>query len=42
MIKYLSERVVGLIQYREEMQEYLKDRMESVTPNVAILAGENV
>merc|ERR1712160_5358 len=41
-IKRFSERCVELIKFREELQEYLKDRMNAVAPNLAALIGETV
>ena len=37
-----AERVVQLIQFREALSEYLKDRMAAVAPNLAALIGEMV
>jgi len=42
MLKKLSERLLNMLKYREEMQSYLKDRLHAVTPNMAALIGENV
>jgi len=42
MLKLLSGRLIGMIKYREDMQNYLKDRLNAVTPNMAALIGENV
>merc|ERR1712166_1204442 len=41
-IKKWAERVTELIKFREELQEYLKDRMNAVAPNLAALIGETV
>ena len=37
-----AERVVELIQFREALSEYLKQRMAAVAPNLASLIGEMV
>lgn len=42
MLKKLSGRLCQMIKYRENMQNYLKERLEVVTPNLASLIGENV
>jgi nucleolar protein 56 len=42
MLKKLSARLLKMIKYRENMQEYLKERLNVVTPNMATLIGENV
>lgn len=31
-----------MIKYRTEMQQYLKNRMEVVSPNLTSLIGENI
>jgi RNA processing factor Prp31 len=41
-IKRFTERVVDLINYRETLQEYLKQRMNAVAPNLTALIGEMV
>jgi len=41
-IKKWAERVTDLINFREELQVYLKDRMNAVAPNLAALIGETV
>lgn len=38
----LCDKTLRMIQYRTEMQEYLKNRMEIVSPNLTTLIGENV
>ena len=38
----LCDKTLKMIDYRTEMQEYLKDRMETVSPNLTSLIGENV
>jgi RNA processing factor Prp31 len=35
----LCDRTLNMLAYRTEMQEYLKDRMESVSPNLTTLIG---
>lgn len=42
MLKKLSGRLINMLKYREEMQSYLKERLQVVTPNMASLIGENV
>ena len=37
-----AERCVQLIQFREALADYLKDRMTAVAPNLAALIGEMV
>jgi len=41
-VKKFTERVAGLIAFREQLQEYLKERMAAVAPNLAALIGELV
>ena len=41
-IKYFCEKVMNLIKYREELSNYLKDKMKKLAPNVAALVGETV
>lgn len=41
-VKSFSERVVDLIEFRERLQEYLKQRMNAVAPNLTALIGEIV
>lgn len=38
----LCDKTQNMINYRKDMQEYLKDRMESVSPNLTTLIGETV
>jgi RNA processing factor Prp31 len=38
----LCDKTLKMIEYRREMQEYLKDKMENVSPNLTSLIGENV
>ena len=41
-IKELSEEVIHLSEYRIELYEYLKNRMNAIAPNLAIMVGELV
>ena len=41
-IKALSSRVAKMFVFRKEIAAYLKDRMDSVAPNLTSLVGENV
>jgi len=41
-IKRFSERCVELINFRESLSEYLKQRMNALAPNLAALTGEIV
>ncbi len=41
-VKKFSERVVEQIEYRERLQEYLRERMNAVAPNLTSLIGEMV
>jgi len=41
-IERFADRVVALLEYRRELQEYLKDRMHSCAPSLASLIGEQV
>lgn len=36
------EKVISGYEYRDELKEYLKDKMESVAPNLTAFIGENV
>jgi nucleolar protein 56 len=38
----LCEKALKLYEFRKEIQEYLKDKMEAVAPNLTSLIGENV
>jgi len=42
ILKSLSKKTNDLIAFRTTMQDYLKERMSNVCPNMAALAGENV
>merc|ERR1719491_1068174 len=41
-IQSLAEQVVSLTQYRTQLFEYLKNRMNAIAPNLTILVGEIV
>merc|ERR1712020_385368 len=41
-IKHLCEQVVEIQEYREQLYNYLKNRMIAITPNLTILVGELV
>lgn len=41
-VSELCDKTLRMIEYRKEMQEYLKDKMESVSPNLTSLIGENI
>jgi nucleolar protein 56 len=41
-VKKFSERVVEQIEFREKLQEYLRERMNAVAPNLTALIGEMV
>lgn len=41
-IKKFSQRCMDLINFRESLSEYLKQRMDAVAPNLASLVGEVV
>jgi nucleolar protein 56 len=41
-VKFFSEKVASLIKYREELSNYLKDKMKKLAPNVSALVGEIV
>lgn len=41
-VKRFSERCVELIRFREDLTEYLKQRMNAVAPNLAALIGDIV
>eukprot|EP00826_Nyctotherus_ovalis_P033643 TRINITY_DN2737_c0_g3_i1.p1 TRINITY_DN2737_c0_g3~~TRINITY_DN2737_c0_g3_i1.p1 ORF type:complete len:328 (+),score=116.52 TRINITY_DN2737_c0_g3_i1:772-1755(+) len=42
MLKQLSDRLIHLITYREEMQTYLKERLTAICPSITSLIGENI
>ena len=37
-----TSRINGLIRYRDELQEFLKDRVDAVAPNLGSLLGDTV
>ncbi|CAN0099540.1 unnamed protein product, partial [Phaeothamnion confervicola] len=41
-IKALAEQVVALSEYRAQLYEYLKNRMNAIAPNLTIMVGELV
>lgn len=41
-IKYFSQKVIGLINYREGLGGYLKDKMNLLAPNTSTLIGPNL
>jgi len=41
-ISQLCDQVIELTQYRTQLNEYLKDRMNALAPNVTVLLGELV
>jgi len=41
-IKYFCDKVMSLIKYREQLIEYLREKMKKLAPNVAALVGETV
>merc|ERR1712142_253510 len=41
-IDMFASRVIGLISYRQELAEYLKNKMKIVAPNLGTLIGDNV
>jgi len=41
-IKALCEQVISLSEYREQLYEYLQNRMRAIAPNLTILVGELV
>lgn len=41
-VKRFTERVVDLINFRDALQEYLRQRMDAVAPNLTALIGETV
>lgn len=42
MLKQLSDRLINLIEYREGMQTYLKERLTVICPSMTKLIGENI
>merc|ERR1712107_790521 len=41
-IDMFSARVIGLIEYRKELGEYLREKMQIVAPNLGTLIGDTV
>jgi nucleolar protein 58 len=41
-IKDLCEQVISISEYREQLYEYLKNRMAAIAPNLTVLVGELV
>ena len=41
-IERFATRVISLAEYRKTLQEYLRERMNSIAPNLATLIGEQV
>lgn len=41
-ITELCDQVISISQYREQLYEYLKNRMQAIAPNLTILVGELV
>lgn len=41
-IQMFASRVIGLVKYRSELNEYLSQRMNNVAPNLTTLIGEQV
>jgi nucleolar protein 58 len=41
-IKALAEQVVGLMEYRRQLSEYLTNRMQAIAPNLTLMVGELV
>merc|ERR1712227_825854 len=41
-IKHLCQQVVEIQEYRGQLYEYLKNRMNAIAPNLTILVGELV
>lgn len=41
-ITELCDQVISIAQYREQLYEYLKNRMQAIAPNLTILVGELV
>ena len=41
-IKHLCQQVVEIQEYRQQLYEYLKNRMMAIAPNLTILVGELV
>lgn len=41
-IERFASRVIALAEYRKSLQEYLRDKMHNIAPNLAALIGEQV
>merc|ERR1712241_234113 len=41
-VDHFSNQVVQLVEYRKELQEYLRSKMKNVAPNLAALIGDTV
>lgn len=41
-ISQLCDQIIELMQYRIQLNEYLKDRMNALAPNLTVLVGEMV
>jgi nucleolar protein 56 len=41
-IKFFTEKVASLIKFRENLSNYLKDKMKKLAPNTSALVGESV
>jgi len=41
-IERFAKRVIALAEYRKELQEYLRSKMNNIAPNLSALIGEQV
>ena len=41
-IQSLAEQVISMTEYRSQLYEYLRNRMNAIAPNLTILTGELV
>lgn len=41
-VKFFTDKVINLVKYRQELHEYLADKMRQLAPNVSALVGEVV
>eukprot|EP00771_Trimastix_marina_P002517 gnl/Trimastix_PCT/365.p2 GENE.gnl/Trimastix_PCT/365~~gnl/Trimastix_PCT/365.p2 ORF type:complete len:516 (-),score=193.14 gnl/Trimastix_PCT/365:132-1679(-) len=41
-IRLLAEQIIAIYEYRVELQEYLKNRMHAIAPNLTLIVGELV
>lgn len=41
-IQELAEQVISLAEYRAQLSDYLKSRMQTIAPNLTVLVGELV